>query len=44
MEQIIGHSLGGAMPLHLDRDYDNKFKTRVHASPTFPFQKPDEAG
>ena len=44
IEQIIGHSLGGAITLHLNRDYDNKFKTRVYASPTFSFQKPEETG
>ena len=36
IEQIIGHSLGGAIT-----DYDNKFKTRVYAIPTVSFQKPD---
>ena len=41
IEQIIGHSLGGAITLHLNKDYDNKFKTRVYASPTVSFQKPD---
>ena len=41
VEQIIGHSLGGAITLHLNKDYDNKFKTRVYASPTVSFQKPD---
>ena len=44
IEQIIGHSLGGAITLHLNRDYDNKYKTRVYASPTFSFQKPEETG
>ena len=44
IEQMIGHSLGGAITLHLNRDYDNKFKTRVYASPTFSFQKPEETG
>ena len=44
IEQIIGHSLGGAITLRLNRDYDNKFKTRVYASPTFSFQKPEETG
>ena len=29
IEQIIGHSLGGAITLHLNNDYDNTFKTRV---------------
>ena len=41
IEQIIGHSLGGAITLHVNKDYDNKFKTRVYASPTVSFQKPD---
>ena len=41
VEQIIGHSLGGAITLHLNKDYDNKFKTRVYASSTVSFQKPD---
>ena len=41
VEQIIGQSLGGAITLHLNKDYDNKFKTRVYASPTVSFQKPD---
>ena len=41
VEQIIGHSLGWAITLHLNKDYDNKFKTRVYASPTVSFQKPD---
>ena len=44
IEQIIGHSLGGAITLHLNKDYDNKFKTRVYASPTVSFQKPEETG
>ena len=44
VEQIIGHSLGGAITLHLNKDYDNKFKTRVYASPTVSFQKPEDAG
>ena len=41
IEQIIGHSLGGAITLHLNKHFDNKFKTRVYASPTVSFQKPD---
>ena len=41
IEQIIGHSLGGAITLHLNKDYDNRFKTRVYASPTVSFEKPD---
>ena len=41
IEQIIGHSLGGATTLHLSKDYDNRFKTRVYASPTVSFEKPD---
>ena len=44
MEQIIGHSLGGAITLHLNKDYDNKFKTRVYASPTVSLQKPEDTG
>ena len=44
IEQIIGHSLGGAITLHLNKDYDNKFKTRVYASPTVSLQKPEDAG
>ena len=41
IEQVIGHSLGGAITLHLNKDYDNRFKTRVYASPTVSFEKPD---
>ena len=44
IEQIIGHSLGGAITLHLNKDYDNKFKTRVYASPTVSLQKPEDTG
>ena len=44
IEQIIGHSLGGAITLHLHKDYDNRFKTRVYASPTVSFEKPDREG
>ena len=38
IEQFIGHSLGGAITLHLNKDYDSKFKTRVYASPTVSFE------
>ena len=44
IEQVIGHSLGGAITLHLNKDYDNKFKTRVYASPTVSFEKADREG
>ena len=44
IEQVIGHSLGGAITLHLNTDYDNRFKTRVYASPTASFEKPDREG
>ena len=44
IQQVIGHSLGGAVTLHLNNDYDNRFKTRVYASPTVSFEKPDREG
>ena len=44
IEQIIGHSLGGAITLHLNKDYENKCKTRVYASPAVSSQKPEDTG
>ena len=44
IEQDIGHSLSGAITLHLSKDYENRFKTRVYASPTVSFEKPDREG
>lgn len=39
IENIVAHSLGSSVGLELNKNYHNKFKTRVYSSPVFDLFK-----